>query len=316
MVRRVGHLFCVSCVMAALLLLSSNMAVAQDNESIIREVIQKHQQSLGKAEEVAKVKSRGVSGSAGVQFTLGATGSLTGGTFMTVSEGGNIGMVLQFDDVNYPGEYFAHNGKEVTVKNITPGQRSPLGDFIFRNPGIVREGLLGGVISVGWPLLKHENERPVFLYSKGKMGDREVHVLEYSPKNRLRGISVKLFFDAETYRHIRTEYEIRQHEDLTARQGIVSSIGQFDAAKPAVGSLGTVAKAPSIKGENVQPVSIYRMVETFGEFADVGGIMLPQLYMIDYSLEGSGATFIARWLVVAEHWMNNGAIDQLFFVAQ
>ncbi|HSW40757.1 MAG TPA: hypothetical protein VLL97_14840 [Acidobacteriota bacterium] len=316
MVGKIGKILIAVCLMTGLLMLSSDALRAQDNAAVINEVIQKHLQSFGKAEDVGKIKSRGVVGAAGVTFILGATGNLTDGSFMTVSEGGSIGMMLEFKDVNYPGEYFAYNGKDVTVSTIKPGQRSPLGDFMFRHPGIIREGLFGGVISVAWPLLKDESERPSFIYSKGSVGDRPAHILEYSPENRLRGMTVKLFFDGETYRHIRTEYEVRQYDDLTAKSGITAGAEDWNRAAPVDGKVSPREPAASIRGQHAQPVSVYRLVETFGEYANVGGIMMPQLYMIDYSLEGSGTAFIARWLVAARNWINNGVIDQTFFVAK
>jgi len=57
------------------------------------------------------------------------------------------------------------------------------------------------------------------------------------------------------------------------------------------------------------------MVEKFGNFANIGGLVLPQDYSIDYSEEGR-ATFVARWAVMIEHWIPNRPVDPTFFVAQ
>ncbi len=79
---------------------------------------------------------------------------------MCVSDGKKLAIVLKYSDINYPGEYFAYNGKDVSVGHISPGQKSPLADFLFRYNGIMKEGLLGGVFSTGWPLLNLQ-EKPV-----------------------------------------------------------------------------------------------------------------------------------------------------------
>ena len=65
------------------------------------------------------------------------------------------------------------------------------------------------------------------------------------------------------------------------------------------------------------PDSIYLLIEEFDNFAVVGGVTLPQKYQIQYSLEGHGPSFLARWTVHTQYFTSNGKeIDQNFFVAQ
>ena len=56
---------------------------------------------------------------------MGGTGKLTGNSLF-VSEGYMLGIIMKFGALDYPGDYFAYDGEEVTVSHINPGQRSPL----------------------------------------------------------------------------------------------------------------------------------------------------------------------------------------------
>jgi len=76
-------------------------------------------------------------------------------------------------------------------------------------------------------------------------------------------------------------------------------------------------RTPQATMQGNQPDSIYVLVEKFDNFGNIDRlVVLPQDYSIEYSVEGSGATFLAKWTVLAEHWMDNGNTDKSFFVAQ
>ena len=171
-------------------------------------VVAAHLRSLGSPERLAGIKNRGMSGTATVKFIQGGVGTLAGAA-MVISSGRNLSIIMKYGAVEYPGEYFAHDGADVEVSTIKPGQRSPLGDFIFRYKGIMKEGLMGGVWSLGWPLLNLEARNPSLEYRSAKVDGRELHELEYIPKGGLNDIKVRLFFEPETFRHVRTEYRLR-----------------------------------------------------------------------------------------------------------
>ena len=278
-----------------------------------KDLIAKHIRSIGKPEEVAKIKSRGISGKAAVEFVVGAKGMLSDGQFLCVSDGRNLGMRMVFKDVNYPGEYFAYNGKETSVGYITPGQRSPVGDFVFRYNAFVKEGLLGGVLSTAWPLLKPYEEQLEMQYKQEKIGDISYHVLEYGTSKVFGDVKVKLYFDPKTFRHVRTEYRVRHKNEMSALPGITDSRQQ------------SVNQSPSGRPNDRQPTgtimqnqadSIYVLTEKFDNFGNVNGLVLPQDYYLDYSVEGQSA-IVVRWAIMLEHWINNSPkIDQSFFAAQ
>jgi hypothetical protein len=278
-----------------------------------KDLIAKHLRSIGKPEDIAKIKSRGVSGKVAVEFVQGAKGLLNDGQFLFVSEGRNMGMKMVFKDINYPGDYFAYNGKETSVGYISPGQRSPIADFIFRFNGFVKEGLLGGILSTSWPLLKPMEELPEMHCRQELVAGVNYPVLEYGTNKQLGDVKVKLFFDPKTFQHVKSEFLVRHKNDMSALPGISDSrqqaVNQNPSGRPNDRqSAGTIMQA--------QADSIYVLTEKFGNFGNVNGIILPQDYFIDYSVEGQSA-FIARWAILLEHWMHNAPkIDQGFFVAQ
>ena len=170
----------------------SEKSFAKDKGPTPEEVVAAHLKSIGNPEFLASIKSRGMSGKASVQFIQGGTGTMAGQS-LVLSAGSSLGIILKYGAVEYPGEYFAFDGTDVTVATISPGQRSPLGDFIFRYGDVMKKGLLGGVWSLGWPLLDIEKSKPVLKYSRAKVEGRELHEIDYYPKDGMNRMKVKLF---------------------------------------------------------------------------------------------------------------------------
>ena len=54
-------------------------------------------------------------------------------------------------------------------------------------------------------------------YGEAKVEGRKLHMIEYRPKNRLGDVKIKLYFDWDTFRHVRTEYNVRH-----ARRDVLS----------------------------------------------------------------------------------------------
>jgi hypothetical protein len=231
------------------------------------------------------------------------------GTSMCVSEGNKQAIVLNFGDINYPGEYFAYDGKDVSVGYISPGQRSPLADFLFRHNGIMKEGLLGGVFSEGWPLLNLQERQVELKYSETTIDGRRLHEIEYRPKQSLRDMKIKLYFDLETYRHIRTEYRVRVRDDMSAAPGgIGTRTGRFQEPDQGTSGFDTLRQG--------LPDSIYVLIEKFDDFKKIGAMTLPHTYTMDYSVEGQGHAFIAKWTMKAVQWAFNRTYDERIFAAQ
>jgi hypothetical protein len=279
-----------------------------EDQVTAEQVVAAHFKSIGSPEALAATKTLAFVGTTSVEFIQGATGSMSG-TSMCVSEGNKLAIVLKYGDINYPGEYFAYDGKEVTVGYISPGQKSPLADFLFRHNGIVKEGLLGGVFSDGWPLLNLQQKQADLSYRETTIDGRRLHEIEYRPKQSLRDMKVRLYFDPETYRHVRTEYRVRVRDDMSAAPGgDQTRIGKFQTQTGDTEGFRTLNQG--------LPESIYVLVEKFDDFKKVGAMTLPHSYTMDYSVEGQGHSFIGKWTMKAVQWAFNRTYDERIFVAQ
>ena len=272
------------------------------------EIVTVHLRSVGDPEALAAIKTLAFVGTTSVEFIQGMHGSMSG-TSMCVSDGKKMGIALKYSDLNYPGEYFAYDGKEVTVGHINPGQKSPLADFLFRHNGIMKEGLLGGVLSGGWPLLHLTEHQADLKYDKATIDGRQLHEIEYRPKKSLRDMKIKLYFDPETNRHVRTEYRVRVRDDMSAAPGGgATRTGRFQAPTQNARGFDTLSGG--------LPDSIYVLVEKFDDFKKAGQLTLPHSYTMDYSVEGQGQTFIAKWTMRAVQWAFNNTYDGKIFTAQ
>jgi hypothetical protein len=272
------------------------------------QVVAIHLKAVGSPQALAALKTLAFVGTTSVDFIQGMYGSMNG-TSMYVSDGSKQAIVLKYGDINYPGEYFAYDGKDVSVGYINPGQRSPLADFLFRYNGIMKEGLLGGVFSQGWPLLNLQEKQVELRYREATIDGRRLHEIEYRPKQSLRDMKIRLYFDLETYRHVRTEYRVQVRDDMSAAPGGGRTrTGNFQEADQDPDGFATL--------HGGLPDSIYVLTEKFDDFKKVGAMTLPHVYTMDFSIEGQGHAFIGKWTMKAVQWVFNRTYDRKIFVAQ
>ncbi len=266
----------------------SHLSFTQDKKLTPEELVARHLQSIGSPDQLAKTRARALIGATKVRFIQGATGELSGrGQF--ASDGNKLGIILRYNGQDYLGEHFAFDGKDVTIGRFLPGKISILAEFVNRFGGLMKEGLFGGALSVAWPLKNFQEIRSRLKYNKAKLDGRLFHSLEYRAKGGLGDFKIVLFFEPETFRHVRTEYKLR----------ISAAIG------------GGAATGIGIE----RPDSYFLLSEEFADFKEVDGMTLPQRYTIGFSSEGQMRTFLAYWTLEAEQWEHNGQIDSGIFKA-
>jgi hypothetical protein len=292
-------------------------SLAKDKELTPEEIVAAHLKSIGTPDLLASLKSRGMVGKSSVDFTQGGVGKLTG-QCMVASSGRSLSIILKYGGPDYPGEYFAFDGSDVEVSNIIPGQRSPLGDFIYRYKGMMKEGLLGGVWSLGWALLDIQNRNASLKYNSAKIDGRDLHEIDYTPKKGMNNIKVKLFFEPATGRHVRTEYMLKVQGEQALQAG--QKVKQVVAVD---GEMGTLSRDAGITDRLT--ISYYNLIEKFDDFkevklkdstgAETGSLILPYTYTLEYSVEGQGSTFVGHWNIVADRFAHNGKLDPAVFKA-
>ena len=129
------------------------------------------------------------------------------GQSVLLSEGRKVLLMMKFPNNDYRGERFIFDGDRIEIRGAMPNQsRSTLGEFVYVQDAIIKEGLLGGALSTAWPLLKLDEHRVKLSYDGLKNLDgQQLYAVRYKPK-KSTDLTIYLYFDPETYRHVRTVY--------------------------------------------------------------------------------------------------------------
>jgi len=269
------------------------------------QLIAEHIKSIGGPSVLSSLQTRAFIGSTDVEFIMGMVGSIKNGDSSFVSDGNKLQIIMKYGDRDYPEEYFAYNGNDVSVGYIRPGQRSPLADFLFRFNGVMKKGFIGGTLSLSWPLLGTDEIQSKLKYKTVKVEGIELHRLEW-PINVLGNIRIKMYFEPDTFQHVRTDYVVRIQQDVSVQSG--SYMGELDNED------GTGLSR--IMDRTIIPESIYTLIERFDDYKTVSGMTLPHKYSIEYSIEGQGQSFIGHWTINAQKWIFNQTFDDKIFEAQ
>ena len=275
-------------LLAALLLLlpaALAPALASAQKLTADEVVARHLESIGTAQDRAAVTSRLTQGV--VELVVRSPGSGRGrGAAIMFSEGDKSAIAMNFGSPDYPFDKFGFDGSKLTVAYLKPGIRSQLGDFIHNRDLVFRHGLMGGTLSATWPLLRFDGKNARLEYAgTAKLNDRQTHKLRYEPRKG-SDLRITLYFDAEDFRHLRTEYE----------QTVSNQIGGVDTSRQLERALN------------------YRLVEDFSDFRKEGKLTLPHTYKIYLSLERRlGGNYIAEWEMKFDKFGFNQQLDPKWF---
>jgi outer membrane lipoprotein-sorting protein len=252
----------------------------------VEEIIAKQLDSIGTKEKRAEIKNMMILGTAGSNVLRSATFNFSNisGYAVFLSETNKIYYGMKFDFINYPFDEIVYDNKSVDTAYIKPGQRSALGYYIVNNRDIVKEGLLGGSLSTSWSLLDlSAHNASVGSDGKKKIDGKETYVLNYSFKGT-SPLSIKLYFNAENFQHVRTEYT-----------------RSFPA--PFTG----VANESSF-----QTQTIHKLTENFTGYKTANGITLPHSYRINLLLDGK-VTDEIEWRFEFSEFRFNQKIDPTSF---
>jgi hypothetical protein len=253
-------------VMIGLLLFLCGASQAQAQKLKADEIIAKHLEAIGGTETLQSISSRVSTGSVVVTFREPGTGQL-GGRVVLASEGPKHMMAMAFDNAtNYPHERIGFDGKDVSGGYVHPGSRSSLGDFLLTNQSILKQGIWGGELSQSWLLLNPNRKVKVETGGMKKIGDRQAYQLKCYPSGS--DLKISMYFDAETFHHLRTEYE----------RSVIAQMG------------GTPETSAN------QSETRYKLVEEFSDFKKEGGLTLPHAYKINLEITtGRAGAVKAQW---------------------
>ena len=248
------------------------------------DVVARHQASIGSADGLAAVKSLIAVGSSNASTRTSAVKQLVG-VSQLASAGDKVLFALLFNSTSYPFEKAGYNGQNLTVPRLPGGKRSSLGNFLATHDAPFKQGLIGGTLSTAWPLRATGPDAPKLSYSGAdKINGRKVHELRYDPR-KAGGLQISLSFDAETFQHVRTEYQY----SVSARMGALPE------------------QSVSQSGNR------YKVVEDFSDFREEGKLTLPHTYKISYTIEEQNSTQMLEWTMVFTQFAFNEQIDAKAF---
>jgi hypothetical protein len=250
------------------------------------EIVAKHLEALGTAEARAKTRTRVVAGDTRIEVKAGGHGG-SEGQGLIASAGDKVLLSATFNSPDYPFERIGFDGERVSARPIRPNVRSPLSNFFLSHETVFKEGLIGGVLSTAWPLLHLDERKPKLSYAgAGEVAGRPAHKLRYAPRKG-SDLKITLFFDAETFRHLRTEYERTVPAPIGATPD--QSVSQRETR--------------------------YRLVEEFSDFKTEGGLTLPRTYSIGYTVFSTGTPIEVTWKFNLSRLSLDQQIDPKVFVA-
>ena len=234
------------------------------------DLVAKHVESVGTAEDRAAAKSRVALGTVAFLERISGTVHLDGRAAM-LSSGPMFKASFDFTNPQYKGEQFVFDGEKVQIAMIDQQSRSALGNFLVNETEIVHEGLFGGVLRTGWPLQDLKSSAGKWKFDgEKKIERRELYELTYLPKQRSSAgeLLIHVYFEPTTYRHVMTVYRLEKTVDE-----------------------GGEAQA-SIAGTQTTTVE-----ERFDDFRPVDGLTLPFSWDIRLRVEPSSKAQEFEWKV-------------------
>ncbi len=157
-------------------------------------------------------------------------------------------------------------------------------------PSLLFLGLLGGVLTTGWCFLRLEQLQPKLNYrGLKKIDGRQLHELSYTARKGNDGMRVDLYFDPETFRHVRTTY----HYEIGAR--LQASRDPDESAR--------------------RQDSVFDLTESFDDFRQVNGLTLPHKYKMQLSVQTLNGNLLRDWSFDFNSISHEGApADDLFVI--
>ncbi len=249
------------------------------------EVIARHLESIGSAKARAAVKTRIIAGTAQVVFHTAPLGQASGRAVLA-SEGTKSLLGMSFPSPVYPREQLGFNGTNFMAAYVVPGSRSALGSFLMTHTLIFKQGLMGGTLSSAWPLLDLANRNPQLEYAGLKTTDNQTLIeLKYLARGG-SDLRIKIFFDPQTFQHVRTEYE----------REIAGAMGNRSYIAPGTGR-----------------ETRFKLVEEFSDFKKEGELNLPHTYKIKLITDTDAGSFVTDWTIKLIQFEFNQPIDPASF---
>jgi hypothetical protein len=272
------------CSILALVTIVISAHAIRAQKMTVEELISKHRDSIGTAEKLSSVKERMGMGLS--EFESKFPSRKANGKAIVASRGDDYMFLVSLSSQEYPFEKIGYFSNKVNLPFVSAGARSPLGAFISEHEKMLTTGVFTGTISGAWPLLDSDmSNAKLKLAGKRKAADRDAYVLEYWPKGMDSAeFTIILFFDTESFRHVRTEYR--------------------HTINPSQDTFGTLGRQAGVRQS---------LVETFSDFKTVDGLTLPYAYNAHYTTESNSGTYEFFWRLNLQQYLLNPNLAANFF---
>jgi len=270
-----------SALLLVVVIIQPANSLAQEVKKLTaEEVIASHLDSIGTAEARAAFKSVVAQGTVTINVRLGGSGQGKGGAVMA-SQGPMSLMGFIFGPQEYSNEKMAFNGEKLTLGELRPGERTRFGGFLLTHDIIFREGLFGGTLSTAWPFLNINERKPKIQYLGTKsLKDGKAYVLGYEPRSG-GNLEIKVYFDAQTFRHVRTEYQ-----------------QEFQAPTVSQPKLAAIQRGTRLK-----------LTEEFSDFRKEHDLTLPHTYKIQLTFDTDNNPLLQDWVVTLSQFLFGKTLD-------
>ncbi|HLA95872.1 MAG TPA: hypothetical protein VK612_09140 [Pyrinomonadaceae bacterium] len=280
--NKINHQYFASFIALGIVLIIAQTALAQDLKP--EEIVEKHITAIGGRTKLDTIKNRFVAGAS--EFESKLPSRKTGGKAVIASDKNNLMFLASFASKEYPKEKIGYFTDKVSLPWVTSGTRSPLGAFLADHEKVLSDGLFGGTISSTWAILTLDSKKPL-LKSGGskKLDGRKAYAIDYFPKgSNSSEFTIRLFFDSETFNHVRTEYR----HTISAGQDKFGQLGRQAGVK-----IG--------------------LTEIFGDFKTVDGFTFPYDYRAEYRTESNSGTYEWVWGVKVTQYLFDQNLAADFF---
>jgi hypothetical protein len=208
-----------------------------------------------------------------------------GGKVVVISDSENLYFLMSLNSKEYPFEKIGMFRDKISLPFVTSGSRSTLGAFLSEHSRILSDSLFCGSMSHRWITNVATNSK-LKLASAGqkKINGQQTYVVEVLMGASTGDFKVRLFFDAETFHHVRTEY----NRTVPVRQ-------------------------PTFGRQNELADARIDVTEEFSDFKDVDGLMLPHEYKVSLVSNSLSQTFSNSWgIKVINYYLNQKLTDDFF----
>ncbi len=273
----------VVCFFSSLLAIAAFTGFGGAQNLTPEQILAKHLAAIGPQTKLQSLKTLFAAGASEFEARMPLVRG--GGKVVVISDPENFYFLMSLNSKEYPFEKVGMFRDKVSLPFTTTGTRSILGAFLAEHSRILSDNLFGGTMSLRWiNNVAANNKLKLVSAGKKKINDRQAHVIEVLMGTSSDDFKVRIFFDAETFRHVRSEYK----RVVPVRQMTFGRQNQLADAS-------------------------IDLTEEFSDFRDVDGLMLPHYYKATLVSNSGTQTLSNSWGVrVINYYLNQKLADDFF----